>query len=67
MNASDFAGRVAEAQHRIEAGHGTDEDRQVLALDRVLWGAAIAAGVGCDAYGQRVLPVQPATGGGGAR
>jgi hypothetical protein len=57
MSAAGFADRVAEAQHRVEAGHGTPEDERLLALDRVLWGAAIAADAGCDAYGARVLPI----------
>jgi hypothetical protein len=54
---AEFADRVADAQHRVEAGHGTDEDLRLLALDRILWGAAIAADAGCDAYGTRVLPI----------
>lgn len=46
-----FADRVREAQFRIDAGHGTAEDERLLALDRVLWGAAVAAEAGCEAYG----------------
>lgn len=59
MNAVEQAARVRAAQHRIDTGHGTPEDEQILAADRLRWyGAALAADAGCDGYGTRVLPIQ---------
>lgn len=64
MSAAEWAARVREAQFAVEAGHGTDEDRRVLDLDRRrFYGGVCAAEAGIDAYGTRVLPVKPVHGG----
>lgn len=51
MSAAVQADRVREAQFRIEAGHGTPEDFRLLEVDRLRWGADIAASFCIDAYG----------------
>lgn len=43
MIAGDYADRVREAQFRVEAGHGTAADLRLLEVDRILWGAGMAA------------------------
>jgi hypothetical protein len=58
VSAPDWPDRVRAAQRRVDAGHGTDADVRLLALDRRRWyGGACAGEAGIDAYGERVLPV----------